>query len=485
MPDRPATYREVFSVKEYRAVFAASALSWIGDYFAKVAIAVLIFQETQKVSLSAAGFAISYLPWILGGPVLAALAERYSYRQVMITCDVLRMCLVATLAIPGVPLPVLLGLLLLASLLAPPAQSARSALIPLILKGDRYVVGISIQATVAQAAQVAGYAAGGAFSALVTPRAALLVDALTFGLSAVLIAVGVRSRPSAMKPEHRSHLLRETGEGFRVVFGDPVMRSIAFVVFAAVAVVIVPQGLAAAWANDLGGGAWRAGLLMASISLGYLVGTVVIGRLTPPGLRLRLIRPLALLTPTVLVVALVQPPFPVVIAICAVAGFANSVIMPLNGLFVQVLPNAYRARAFGIMQGGMQTLFAVAVLTSGVIADRFSVPVVVGAWSAAGLLLTLLAISSWPSQRVIDDEIAKVKASNAELEDDAEDQAGDDARAGSGARDGAADSGDGSGSEAHDNGGGPGPAQGATDAERHSPGARSGRSSDSNAPARL
>ncbi|MGH3741417.1 MAG: MFS transporter, partial [Micromonosporaceae bacterium] len=410
--DRPATYREVFGVGEYRAVFTASVLSWIGDYFAKVAIAYLIFSDTGSVLYSAAAFAISYLPWVAGGPVLAALAERYPYRRVMILCDLVRMSLVALLAIPGTPLPALLALLFIASMLTPPAQSARSALIPRLLKGDRYVVGLSVQATAAQAAQVSGYAAGGVLSAAVNPRAALLVDATTFALSALVIWRGVKPRPAAMGPEHRSHLLRETAEGFRVVFGNPVMRPIAFVVFALVSVVIVPEGLAAGWSEDMGGGAWRAGLLMASLPLGYVAGAVVVGRIMAPSTRLKLIRPLALLTPLVLIPALADPPFPVVIAIAVAAGFANSAIMPLNGLFVQVLPNAYRARAFGIMQGGMQILHAVAVLVTGAIAEWFKVPIVVGAWSAVGLLLILLAVSAWPSPTVIDEQIAHAAVTN-------------------------------------------------------------------------
>ncbi|MGH3736807.1 MAG: MFS transporter [Micromonosporaceae bacterium] len=409
---KPASFREVFAVREYRAVFGASTLSWVGDYFSRVAITFLIFQDTGKVWLSAAAFAISYLPWIAGGPVLAALAERYPYRRVMIICDLTRMVLVATLAIPGMPLWLLLGLLFVSSLMTPPAQSARSAMLPLVLKGDKYVVGLSVQAMVAQAAQVGGYALGGTFAALVSPRAALLVDSVTFALSALLIWRGVKARPSAMTEAHRSHLLRETAEGFRLVFGDPVMRSIAFLVFALVSVVIVPEGLAAAWSADLGGGAWRAGLLMASLPFGYVLGALIVGRMLAPATRMKLIRPLALLTPVALGFALLDPPFVVVLAIGALAGFGNAVLMPLNGLFVQVLPNAYRARAFGIMQGGMQILHATAVLLTGAIAERFSVPVVVGAWAIGGLILIALAASRWPSQQVIDDQIARVSALN-------------------------------------------------------------------------
>ena len=74
MPDErpsaegPATFREVFAQHEFRAVFVAGVLSWVGDYVAKAAVTLLVYQQTRSVALSAAAFAVSFLPWLLGGP---------------------------------------------------------------------------------------------------------------------------------------------------------------------------------------------------------------------------------------------------------------------------------------------------------------------------------------------------------------------------------------------------------------------------------
>jgi MFS family permease len=160
---------------------------------------------------------------------------------------------------------------------------------------------------------------------------------------------------------------------------------------------------------------------MAIIPLGYVVGTLAIGRLVAPSTRLRLVRPLAVMTPLALIPALSDPPFPVVVVIGLVAGFGNAVLMPLNGLFVQVLPNAYRARAFGIMQGGMQVLHATAVLATGALSEVFPVPVVVGTWSAVGLILIAIAAHRWPNQDVIQNGITHARQLNsrpAEATDD-------------------------------------------------------------------
>ncbi|MBY8873242.1 MFS transporter [Micromonospora sp. PLK6-60] len=403
--DGPATFREVFAEGEYRAIFAASVLSWLGDYVARAAVTVMVYRETESVALSATAFAVSYLPWLVGGPLLTTLAERYRYRSVMVAADLARMVLMALVAIKGLPVAAVLTLLFLVTLANPPSQAARSALLPVILPGDRVVLGLSLNASAGQAAQVVGYLVGASI-AVVNPTVALLLNATTFGLSALLVRFGVRDHPAAMTAAHRSHLLRETAQGFQMVFGTPIMRAIALLVFASMLFSIVPEGLAAAWADDHHDG-MQAGLsqavIMAANPVGFILGGLLIGRMVAPARRLRLIRPLAVFSPLVLVPAFLNPPPTVVALLAAACGFAVAGLLPTaNGLFVQVLPDGYRARAFGVMATGVQVIQGAAVLVTGLLAERFPIPKVVGVWSAAGVLLMLLITLRWPSAAAVD-----------------------------------------------------------------------------------
>ncbi|MFC4016386.1 MFS transporter [Micromonospora sp. GCM10011542] len=415
----PATFREVFAQREFRAIFAASALSWVGDYIAKVAVTLLVYQQTRSVALSAAAFAVSYLPWLVGGPVLAALAERHPYRRVMIICDLVRMLLMAVIAIPNLPVPVLLVLLFTATLANPPSQAAKSALMPLVLTGDRLVLGLSLNSSVGQAAQVLGYLFG-AVVAGIDPAVALLINAATFALSALLVRLGVREHPAAMAAAHRSHLLRETGEGFRIVFGTPVLRAIAVLVFSAMLFSIVPEGLAAGWANDNHGdldATMAQAVIMAANPVGFILGGLLVSRLFGPARRLALMRPLAVLAPVVLVPALFNPPPLVVALLAALCGFAVAGMLPMaNGLFVQALPAEFRARAFGVMATGVQVIQGLAVIVTGLLTEWFAIPTVVGAWSAAGVLLMLLAALRWPDRQTVEGTIAAATAANAAVD---------------------------------------------------------------------
>jgi MFS family permease len=393
--------------REFAAVFFAGALSWLGDYAARAAVTALVYQRTNSVAASSAAFAISYLPWLGIGSLLSSIAERHSYRRVMINCDLLRMVLMALIALISMPVWTMLGLLFLTALLNPPFEAARSALQPQLLDGDRYVVGVAMQRTSAQAAIVLGYVLG-ASAAGYDARLALLFNAATFGISALLVGVGVTERAPLMTADLRTNLIRETAEGFGVVFRSPVLRAIAIIVFAESFFTVVPEGLAAGWAGELthsnsSFGFYQA-LIMMSNPVGWIIGGLLVGRLVAPSTRVRLIRPLAILAPVTLVPAIFSPNVWVIATMNMCCGVAIGGFLPaINGLFVQCLPQAFRARAFGVMQSGTQVVQAIAVLMAGVIADMIAVPVVAGLWGIAGVIALVLASLWWPQPQIIAD----------------------------------------------------------------------------------
>jgi MFS family permease len=414
VPEHPVTFRDVFAVGEYRAVYFALLVSWIGDYLARAAVTVLVYERTESVLLSAAAFAVTYLPWLIGGPLLSALAERYPYRRVMVVCDLSRMALISILLIPGVPTAGLVVVLFLVTLGSIPTQAARSATLPLILGRPLLGVAMAANATTIQAAQVIGYVTGATLTAAVHPRLAIAIDALAFAISALLIWAGVRHRPAAFGTAQRNHLFREAAAGFRLVFGSRVLRSIALLVFAMSAFAVVPEGLAAAWAAqgnpDSVTRGIDQGLIMAAGPVGFVIGGLAVGRLAGPAMQHRLIRPFAVFAPLILVPALAAPPVPVVAVLTMLSGVATGGLTPtLNTQFVLALPHGYRARAFGVMQQGLQVSQGGAVLLTGVLASRSSVPLVVGLWSVAGVVLMLLLALRWPNSRLVDGEIARAE----------------------------------------------------------------------------
>ncbi len=339
------TAREVLAVREFRALLASSALSVTGDQVSRIAVALLVFARTSSSLAAAATYACSYLSWLVGGPFLSTLADRLPRRRLMVACDLLRAALVAALVLPGVPLALLFVVLVVVGLLSPPFDAAKSAVLPEVLDGDRYVVGSALQNAVFQGAQVAGFLVGGVLVALTSARGALAVDAASFVLSAVVLAVGVRERPLPERPAQT--LMADTRAGIGLVTGDAVLRRMLAYGLLAALVAITPEGLAVPVADQLGGGAVLAGVLTAAVPAGFVLGSVGLLRVEVAR-RPALLPRLALLGGAALALSAVVPVGAVVVVLWLLAGAGSALGLVANAAFMQAVPTELRGRAFGV-----------------------------------------------------------------------------------------------------------------------------------------
>ena len=197
--ERTAGFRDVLAVGEFRALWIAHTQSRLGDQLARVAIAVLVYVRTSSALLTALVYALTFLPPVVSAPLLSGLADRYPRRSVLIATDLGRATLVGLMVIPGVPLPGVAVLLVAAVSLQPLYSAARNAMLPNVLGGNRYALGLGLVNTTDSLAQIAGFAFGGMLLALLgSPHTALGINAATFVLSAVLVRCGVRPHQPAM-----------------------------------------------------------------------------------------------------------------------------------------------------------------------------------------------------------------------------------------------------------------------------------------------
>ena len=395
-PTRQATFREVFAVREFRPLFGTFLLSTAGDELARVALTVLVYQRTASPLLSALTFAIGHLPWLLGGPLLATFADRLPRHRVLISADLGRAVLLGGMAIPGTPLPVLLALLFLVSLCAPPFESARSALMADVLEGDTYAVATSLTNITLQLAQVFGFLAAGALVAVLDPSAALLIDAATFAISALWLSTGLKRRPAPMSEAGSGprSLWQDTVDGLQLIGRSPRLLAIIGVLWLATMFAYASEGVAAPLVEELGKGTTAIGVLLAANPLGVTIGGLVVARLVPPDRRERLVAPLVLLSlaPVLaggLVAVLAGPgtmPFVLVVGLLFVSGLGAAWLIPLNVSFVQAVPSAYRGRAFGVAVSGLYGVQGIGALLAGLGAEGVSASAVLALSGGLGLL---------------------------------------------------------------------------------------------------
>ena len=385
LPAEPATYRSLFSERQFTALFIAQAISLTGDQLARVAIATLVFSETGSAFLTALVYAVTYLPWLVGGPLLGGLADRLPRRAVMVTCQLTSAVLVALMAVPGMPLIALAALLFVVILAESPFLSARASLLVDVLPDDRYVLASAMNQLTIQAAQVVGFAAGGALIRLIGPRDALLVNALSFLVSAALVRFGVRVH-GAIASVQLGNSWERMKTGAKVVFGDPRLRGLVLLGWLAT-FWVVPEGLAAPYAK---GDSTAIGLLLASQPIGSVVGGVVLSRLVRPATRLEVMGWLAVMSCLPLVFFFTTPPLPLAVGLLVISGIGTTYNLPANAAFMQALPAERRGQAFGLVSAGLVAGQGISIALAGACAELTSPGVVIG---VAGVLGVVAALS--------------------------------------------------------------------------------------------
>ncbi|WP_433533668.1 MFS transporter [Micromonospora sp. CA-263727] len=455
MADRPATFRDVFAVAEFRVLFASFGVFMIGETVKMLALSVLVYERTGSGLLAALAYVTGFLPHALGGVFLLALADRWPARALIAGYDLVRLAMVAVLATGVLPPGAMLGLVAVVGLFGPVSSASRSALLPEVLHGDRYVLGRSLLTVASGGTQVAGFALGGLLLGLVGPYGALWLTAATCGLSALVVRIGLarrpaRARPSRVRPVRirparpwltRSRpttaatgpaagepvaaglsvagpaaasrpaagptagpvtdgrasggAVRETLRVNRQLLADRRIRGLLLAQWLPGSLLVGAEGVAVPYAADLGPGGSAGVLLMAGAG-GMLVGDLLVGRFVAPATRERWTPWLALLLGVPMLAFVAQPALVPAAALFAVAtgGFAYQ--LGLARRFLDAVPEARRGQAFGLLSTGLMATQGLAAAGGGALSEVFAPGVVMAVAGAASVAATL---TLWPVLR--------------------------------------------------------------------------------------
>jgi hypothetical protein len=308
----------------------------------------------------------------------------------MIVCDCGRCFLILIAATPGCPTALLIGLVALSALLQPPFTAARAATIPEIVgEGDRYTAAATLTNATLQLAVLAGFSTGGVLTASLGANITLLVDGVTFGISALIVTRCVDERSAAHTPS--TTWRSEATAGWAVIFHSERLRWLVTTSWILVGVVVVTEAIAVPYAHAHGGGATTAGLLSASMPLGTAVGALVLGRIIDADRVERAMPILAVATPISLALTALNPEPTLAATEWFVAGALSAVTVFANRIFVVAVPKEIRGRAFGVAAAGIAGAQGIGTLAVGVMASRVSPATAVGLVSAGGLLLIPLS----------------------------------------------------------------------------------------------
>lgn len=393
---RPArvTYADIFGEREFRALFVSRTLSTVGDYVARAALVIAVFSETGSTALMGVTFALTTLPDLIGGPVLAGLADRFPRRAVMVAADLGRAVLLLVMAIPGLPLAGVWALLFAIRLLDAPFGSAYLSTMSVVLPGKRLVKGTAVTQLVNHVSYTIGYAAGGVIVALTGLSVVMVFNSVTFAVSAAVILLGVLSRPATAGGAGASHSwLRSTGIAIRYIAAHPRLWVIMLFPFP-IATTLVSETLAAPYAVQLGHGPAIAGLLMGAGPAGIVIGLWLLPMLIPDQ-RTRHVVVLSVVSCVPLVLFAAVPGTAIAVALIVVSGIALYYWIPLSAEFMQTVPDSMRGQAVGLMTTTMRVTQGVAILVFGLLAQDARSSTVIAASGAVGTAMVIVLSVAW------------------------------------------------------------------------------------------
>jgi MFS family permease len=389
LPGRPPSGGLLRRAPAFRALWLARAVSYTGDGISQVAI--VLFASGSGPAAVGLALLANTAPRLLG-PLAGALADRVERRRLMTACQLGQALVMALLAVLPPALPTLLAVSAVAGLLAtafgPAARSATPRLV------DRQDLGRAnaMLGTALNLQVILGPALGGLLVAQGGPRTAFAVDALSFAVSAALLARLPRLRADGVGRRSLG-LLADSLTGLAYIARTPGPRALVLGLLLVVSFAAVDNVALVFLVRDtLGGDARDYGAVQATYGLGMLAASVAVTRAFAHRSPLALLAAGIAATGAGTLLTGLAPAVGMAAAWQALAGSGNAVENIANATAVQqVVPPHLLGRVFGATGTAAQAGSAVAYGAGGPLLAATS-PRAVFAIAAAGVFSALLVL---------------------------------------------------------------------------------------------
>lgn len=282
---------QALKIRDFRYLWAGGVVSSLGSWLLVLAIPVHMFEVTGSLSATGLTLAAEYLPVLMLGPLAGALADRWDRRRLMIAAGGFQAGAVATMLAglaPGCYWVFYAALIAenTGAVLAGPARQART---PEIVGTGRDLSSASaLNALGSGVISLIGGPLGAALLTTVGLRVLICADAASYLVAAA--AAAVTSRP-ARRPQRAGSPLRDIGrdlrEGLAVLRSQPVARALFPVTTVFLAANASLTAVLFPYCLQRLGGSQQAGLVLAALGVGYLLGApalrVLLDRTPPRG----------------------------------------------------------------------------------------------------------------------------------------------------------------------------------------------------------
>jgi MFS family permease len=357
------------------SLFTTSLISVTGDVMAALAVPWFVLQTTGSPTQTGIAAFFGIVPIVLAMIFGGTLVDRIGYKRVSVLADLasgLTMLMIPLLHLTiGLQFWQLLLLVFLGNLLDAPGGSARQAMLPEL--ADE--AGMSIERAsgfsqaLSRATRMLGAPLAGFLIAYISAPYVLLINAITFFISAISIQLLVPNRLFRQKNEEtaKTSYWQDLRAGFAFVKGDSLLLSFIGVVMLTNMVDVAMSGVTYPYYfQEIYGSPINLGLLMGVWAASALVGTLLYSWQGEKFSRRWVFTIAFMLCGIKPIVMAFFPPFGYLLLTAAVLGMSAG---PLNPIIMITLyarvPEAMRARVYGFTSAGAMVAMPLGALVAG------------------------------------------------------------------------------------------------------------------------
>ncbi|MET9070526.1 MFS transporter [Streptosporangium sandarakinum] len=391
------TTPSLFRHRNFSLLFGADTISQVGTQVSNLAlplVAVLALHASEfETGLLAAAQTAAFL--LVGLPA-GVWVDRMPRRRILVSADLVRAVLLASVPLAwwfgGLSLLQLYVVALGSGLATVFFDVAYQSYLPSLVGRDRLMDGNAKLEIVRNSAQIAGPAVGGGLIQLLTAPIAVVLDAVSF-LGSALMLGRIDATEQVPDRSERRGLLKEIGEGLRYVASHRILRLIA----ASTALANFANGMMAAvemifLTRVVGLSPGAIGVLFSVVSVGGLTGAALVGPMSRRVGSARIIwLSIMVTTPFTALVPLTEPGWR--ISLFAIGAFVQSIgVVLYNVGQVTFRQSVTPERMLGRMNATMRFLvwgtLPLGGLAGGLLGEQFGARATL--WVVVGI--TVLAV---------------------------------------------------------------------------------------------
>ena len=371
---------------DFAKLWAAQLVSLLGDWFNTIVISALIVVYTDGTDyqgIAVSGYLIARLiPPLLMRPLAGVMADRFDRKRLLILSDVLRaLAVVGLLFTTQGPeyLPWVYVFTTVQFLISSIFEPARNAIMPSVLYRHQLVIGNTLSSITWSAMLAVGAICGGIVAELFGTQTALVIDALTFLVSAGIVMTLVvpetpRSGTALAERSDQDKSRRTFMDGIRYLLKHPQTAAAIFVKsgqsFTNVDALLIIYGTQVFVLGDQG--ITSMAILWAAFGLGAILGPLIANQFSDDSaatLRRLIIIGFAAIAFSWLLWGL-APSLELLAAAVIMRSMGGSVNWTYSSVIIQqVVPDEYLGRMFSLDFAGFEMIQSIGAVVVGLLID--------------------------------------------------------------------------------------------------------------------